>query len=151
MLNLKTNCRYDLVAPTSMGVRLTPEGFQPVHTSNKYTLQATSAETNVLNISAALGLRTKALTSFVAGSPIAQFIKSELGRRRIEFEGPELMQGGPWGYRHQFNIADTGWGPRGPRVYNDRAGEVGGRSTSGTLTWTGSSPPTGSVFCTCRV
>jgi 2-dehydro-3-deoxygluconokinase len=27
--------------------------------------------------------------------------------------------------RHQFNIADAGFGARGPRVYNDRAGEVG--------------------------
>jgi len=108
-----------------MGVRLTPENFQPVHTTNRYLMQATSAETNVLNVSAALGLRTKALTAFVAGSPIAAFIKAELSRRRIEFEGPELEQGGPWGLRHQFNIADTGWGARGPRVYNDRAGEAG--------------------------
>ncbi|MCL2031570.1 MAG: PfkB family carbohydrate kinase, partial [Oscillospiraceae bacterium] len=30
-----------------------------------------------------------------------------------------------WGYRHQINIADAGMGVRGPRVYNDRAGEVG--------------------------
>ena len=29
------------------------------------------------------------------------------------------------GYRHQFNIADSGFGARGPRVLNDRAGEVG--------------------------
>ena len=35
------------------------------------------------------------------------------------------MQGGPWGYRHQFNIADSGYGLRGPRVQNDRTGEVG--------------------------
>ena len=34
-------------------------------------------------------------------------------------------RGGPWGYRHQFNIADSGFGMRGPRVLNDRAGEVG--------------------------
>ncbi len=27
--------------------------------------------------------------------------------------------------RPQFNIADTGYGLRGPRVWNDRAGEVG--------------------------
>jgi 2-dehydro-3-deoxygluconokinase len=37
----------------------------------------------------------------------------------------KLNQGGPWGYRHQFNIADSGFGTRGPRVHNDRAGEVG--------------------------
>jgi 2-dehydro-3-deoxygluconokinase len=37
----------------------------------------------------------------------------------------EVEQGDPWGYRHQFNIADSGFGGRGPRVHNDRAGEVG--------------------------
>ena len=26
---------------------------------------------------------------------------------------------------HQINIADSGYGSRGPRVFNDRAGEVG--------------------------
>ncbi len=31
----------------------------------------------------------------------------------------------PGAYRHQFNIADSGFGSRGPRVLNDRAGEVG--------------------------
>jgi len=31
----------------------------------------------------------------------------------------------------QFNIADTGYGMRGPRVYNDRAGEVGRGIDSG--------------------
>jgi 2-dehydro-3-deoxygluconokinase len=41
------------------------------------------------------------------------------------YEGIEVEQGGPWGFRHQFNIADTGHGPRGPRVHNDRAGEIG--------------------------
>ena len=43
----------------------------------------------------------------------------------MDFEGPEIEQGGPWGYRHQINMADSGWGTRGPRVHNDRAGEVG--------------------------
>ena len=43
----------------------------------------------------------------------------------MDFEGAEIPQGGPWGYRHQFNIADSGSGARGPRVWNDRAGEVG--------------------------
>ncbi len=43
----------------------------------------------------------------------------------MDFEGPEVEQGDPWGYRHQFNIADSGFGSRGPRVHNDRAGEVG--------------------------
>lgn len=43
----------------------------------------------------------------------------------MDYEGPEIEQGGPWGYRHQFNLADSGFGSRGPRVQNDRAGEVG--------------------------
>jgi 2-dehydro-3-deoxygluconokinase len=43
----------------------------------------------------------------------------------MDYEGPEVEQGNPWGYRHQINIADSGYGSRGPRVLNDRAGEVG--------------------------
>jgi len=70
-------------------------------------------------------LPVKALTTFVKGSPISQFIKQDLRSRGIEFEGIEVEQGDPWGYRHQFNIADSGYGSRGPRVHNDRAGEVG--------------------------
>ncbi len=117
--------RYDLIAPTSMGVRIAPLNRQPVHTSCDFRMQATSAESNVLSISAALGLRTKVLTAFVQGSPIADFIQRDLAYRHIEYEGPEVPQGGAWGHRHQFNIADAGFGLRGPRVHNDRAGEVG--------------------------
>lgn len=119
------NKKYAIVTATSMGVRITPATRQMVGAGNLYTMQATSAESNVLNVSASLGLKTKALTAFVAESPIARYIKSELRRRNIEFEGAEIEQGGPWGYRHQFNIADAGFGVRGPRVHNDRAGEVG--------------------------
>lgn len=125
MLKLRKNCKYDLVCPTSMGVRITPVGRMPVHTSSLYELQATSAESNVLNVSSSLGLRTKVLTAFVKNSPIAAFIKAELRFRNIEYDGPEVPQGGAWGYRHQFNIADSGFGSRGPRVWNDRSGEVG--------------------------
>lgn len=124
-MKLRAESQYALMCPTSMGVRITPRDRQPVHTSREYLMQATSAESNVLNVSAALGLRTKALTAFVEGSPIAAFIKSELRFRGIEFEGPEIPQGGAWGYRHQFNIADSGFGARGARVWNDRTGEVG--------------------------
>ncbi len=124
-MKLKQNVTYDLVIPTSMGIRITPADRQPVHMSALYTMQATSAESNVGNIPAALGRRVKLLTTFVRDSEIAQFIKGELRKRNLEFEGPEIPQGGPWGYRHQFNIADSGFGMRGPRVTNDRAGEVG--------------------------
>lgn len=116
---------FDLITPTSMGVRITPQDRQPAGIGSVYTMQATSAESNALNVSASLGLKTKVLTAFVKGSPVASFIKRELGRRNISYEGPEMDQGGPWGYRHQFNIADAGFGVRGPRVHNDRAGEVG--------------------------
>jgi len=124
-LNLRKNSKYAMVVPTSMGVRITPVNGQPVHSSDTYTMYATSAETNVASIASFLGLPVKVLTTFVKGSPIAQFIKSNLKSRYMEYEGPEVEQGDPWGYRHQFNIADSGYGSRGPRVHNDRAGEVG--------------------------
>ncbi|MDI9519830.1 MAG: sugar kinase [Bacillota bacterium] len=117
--------KYDLIAPTSMGIRLSPQDRQPVGTGRTMTMYATSAESNVLNVASSLGLKTCVLTAFVKNSPIAAFIKGELRRRGIEYQGPEVDQGGPWGYRHQFNIADAGFGARGPRVHNDRAGEVG--------------------------
>ena len=125
MLNFRQDAAYALVAPTSMGVRITPMGRQPVFVARDFRMQATSAESNVLSVSAALGLNTKLLTTFVQGSPVAQLIKADLGARGIGYEGPELDQDGPWGWRHQFNIADAGFGARGPRVHNDRAGEVG--------------------------
>lgn len=124
-MELRSNAKYAMLVPTSMGVRLTPLHGQPVHASDTFIMHATSAETNVASISSYLGLPVKVLTAFVQGSPIAQLIKSNLRSRGMDFEGPEIPQGGPWGYRHQFNIADSGWGVRGPRVYNDRAGEVG--------------------------
>ena len=124
-IELRKDFTYSLVVPTSMGVRITPVNGQPVHCSDTFIMQATSAESNVASISSYLGLPVKVLTTFVKGSPIAQFIKNNLASRGMMFEGPEVPQGGPWGYRHQFNIADSGYGSRGPRVHNDRAGEVG--------------------------
>jgi len=124
-IDLKKDFKYSLIVPTSMGVRITPINGQPVHNSDTYTMQATSAETNVASISSFLGLPVKVLTVFVKDSPIAKFIKSNLKSRNMDFEGKDVPQGGPWGFRHQFNIADSGFGSRGPRVHNDRAGEVG--------------------------
>ncbi len=124
-ITMKKNCAWSLLTPTSMGVRITPVGGQPVHCSDTYFMQATSAETNVASVASFLGLPVKVLTKFVKGSPIARFIKDDLSRRHMSYEGLEVDQGGPWGYRHQFNIADSGFGQRGPRVHNDRAGEVG--------------------------
>jgi 2-dehydro-3-deoxygluconokinase len=124
-MELKKNCKYALLVPTSMGVRITPINGQSVHSSDTFKLYATSAETNVASIASYLGMPVKVLTTFVKDSPIAQFIKSNLKSRSMDFEGPEVEQEDPWGYRHQFNIADSGYGSRGPRVHNDRAGEVG--------------------------
>lgn len=124
-IELRKDFSYSLIVPTSIGVRITPINGQPVHCSNTFIMQATSAETNVASISSYLGLPVKVLTTFVKGSPIAQFIKNDLASRHMVYEGKEVPQGGPWGYRHQFNIADSGYGTRGPRVHNDRSGEVG--------------------------
>ena len=124
-IELKKDFKYALVVPTSMGVRLTPANGQPVHCSHTFQMEVSSAETNVASIASYLGLPVKVLTTFVKDSPIAQLIKGNLLSRHMTFEGKEVAQGGPWGYRHQFNIADSGVGSRGPRVQNDRAGEVG--------------------------
>lgn len=124
-MKLRDHFKYAIACPTSMGVRITPDNRMPVQSSNHFYMQATSAESNVLNVSSALGLPCLAMTRFVQGSPVAAFIKSQLRMRNIEYTGPEIPQGGPWGYRHQFNIADSGFGLRAARVWNDRAGEVG--------------------------
>lgn len=124
-IQLKSDCKYSLLVPTSIGIRITPVNGQPVHSSDVFMMQVTSAETNVASISSFLGLPVKVLTTFVKDSPISEKIKSNLKSRFMDFEGPEVEQGNPWGYRHQFNIADSGYGSRGPRVHNDRAGEVG--------------------------
>ncbi len=114
-----------MIIPTSMGIRITPINGQPVHSSDLFKMTASSAESNVGSTASYLGLPVKILTTFVKGSPIARIIKDNLASRHMDYEGPELEQGNPWGYRHQINIADAGYGSRGPRVQNDRAGEVG--------------------------
>ncbi len=124
-LNIRSNYRYAIACPTSMGVRITPVNRMAVHNSDTFIMQATSAESNVLNVASSLGNECLVLSKFVKGSPIADFIKAQLRARNIRYEGVDVEQGGPWGYRHQFNIADSGFGMRAPRVWNDRAGEVG--------------------------
>jgi len=124
-IKLRDKFAYSLIVPTSMGVRLTPANGQPMHCGNTFTMQATSAESNVASVSSYLGLKVKVLTTFVKDSPIARFIRDDLAGRHMDYEGKEVPQAGPWGYRHQFNLADSGAGSRGPRVHNDRAGEVG--------------------------
>ena len=124
-MKVRKNCKYAVACVSSMGLRITPENRMAVHNSNRFMLQATSAETNVLNVTSSLGPECLVMTRFVQGSPMAAFIKAQLRARNIAYVGPDIEQGGPWGYRHQFNIADSGFGLRAPRVWNDRAGEVG--------------------------
>ena len=126
-ITLKQGCKYALLVPTSMGLRVTPAAGQPVECSDVLNVQATSAETNVASIASYLGLPVKVLTTFVEGSPFSQFIKRNLRSRGMDFEGPDVPQGGPWGYRHQINVADSGYGSRGPRVGSEgRAVRIGG-------------------------
>ncbi|UCE47768.1 MAG: hypothetical protein JSW47_19485, partial [Phycisphaerales bacterium] len=101
-IEFRRDYSYCLLVPTSMGCRITPVNGQPVHCSKTFIMQATSAESNVASVSSFLGLPCKVLTTFVKGSPIARFIKDDLASRHIDYEGPEVDQGGPWGYRHQF-------------------------------------------------
>ena len=124
-MELRKEYATSMLVPTSMGLRLTPADGEPVHCSDQFKMFPTSAETNVASISSYLGLQVKVLTTFVKESAVARMIKDNLAGRHMSFEGREVEQGGPWGYRHQINIADSGYGSRGPRVLNDRAGEVG--------------------------
>ena len=124
-MELRQNSKYALLVPTSIGVRITPLDRQPVQSGNIFSMQATSAETNVASVASYLGMPVRVLTKFVKDSPISAFIKRDLLSRGMTIEAQEIDQGGPWGYRHQINIADSGYGVRGPKVHNDRAGEVG--------------------------
>ena len=123
---LREGCRYSLLVPTSMGIRLTPAHGQPMHCSEPVDHAGHQRRDQCGQRRRVPGTaRSRCLTTFVKGSPIARFIKDNLASRHMDYEGPEVEQGGPWGYRHQFNLADSGYGSRGPRVHNDRAGEVG--------------------------
>ena len=97
--------KYAIATVTSMGLRITPQDRMAVQNSNLFYLQATSAETNVLNVASSLGNECLAMTKFVEGSPMADFIRRQLRARNIRFEGKEVL--------------------RAPRVWNDRAGEIG--------------------------
>src|SRR5210317_1275821 len=119
-IELRQDCDYALLVPTSMGFRLTPVNRQPMHVGGEMILEVSSAETNVASVSSYLGLPVKVLKTFVKDSPMVRLIKDDLAGRHMDYEGVDVEQGGPWGYRHQFNLADSGFGSRGPRVHNDR-------------------------------
>ena len=69
VMKVKKNAKYAVACLSSMGLRITPENRMAVHNSNRFLLQATSAETNVLNVTSSLGPECLVLTRFVAGSP----------------------------------------------------------------------------------
>ena len=94
MIQLREDAQYAMLIVTSMGLRLTPENGQGFHCSDSLKMQATSAESNVASVSSYLGLPVKVLTAFVKGSPVSRFIKNNLGHRGMDFEGPDLDQGG---------------------------------------------------------
>jgi 2-dehydro-3-deoxygluconokinase len=125
-MELREDAQWSLVVPTSMGVRITPENRAPVHTSDRFFLQATSAETNVATVVSYLGEPAKVLTAFVEGLPD---LRPDQGGSAQAQSWPTRVRSSPratpGAYRHQFNIADSGFGGRAPRVWNDRAGEVG--------------------------
>ena len=149
-LQIKKNARYALACVTSMGVRITPADRMAVHNSNQFTMQATSAETNVLNVASALGRPCLAMTKFVEGSPVAAFIRAQLRARNIFFEGLDVPQGGPWGYRHQFNIADSGFGLRAPGCGTTGLARWAARSAPRALTWNASLSAKAWGSCICR-
>ena len=99
-MSVRSDARYAIACVTSMGVRITPEDRMAVQNSQRFMMQATSAETNVLNVASSLGKECLAMTKFVEGSPVAAFIKSQLRARNIAYTGKEVPQGGPWGILH---------------------------------------------------
>ena len=66
-LELRKDCRYSLLIPTSMGVRLTPMNRQGMHVNEPLMLQVTSAESNVASVVSYLGLPVKVLTQVRQG------------------------------------------------------------------------------------
>ena len=58
--------KYAIATVTSMGLRITPQDRMAVQNSNLFYLQATSAESNVLNVSSSLGKECLVMTKFVA-------------------------------------------------------------------------------------
>ena len=92
-MQMQKNCRYALACPTSMGVRITPPERMAVQSSDLFTMQATSAESNVLNVASSLGRECLVLTKFVKDSPVADFIKRQLRARNIRFEGLDARAG----------------------------------------------------------
>lgn len=87
-------------------------------------MQATSAESNVLSIPAALGLKTKVLTTFVKDSPIAKFIQATCAAA-ASITRARSAAAAPGATATSSTLPIAALACCGPRVANDRAGEVG--------------------------
>lgn len=124
-IKLRDSYKHALAIVTSMGTRLTARDQQATHASRTFDLQVTSAESNVASVSSFLGLPVNVMTAIVANSPFGTIIHRDLLSRGMTVDAKMVKQDGPWGARHQINIADSGCGSRRPTVGNDRAGEVG--------------------------
>ena len=66
-MKIRENCKYAVVVPTSMGVRICPMHGQPVASSDNFFMQATSAESNVLSIASYLGMTLALNWKFAIG------------------------------------------------------------------------------------
>ena len=67
-ITVRSDAAHAIACVTSMGVRITPEDRMAVQNSRRFMMQATSAETNVLNVTSSLGRECLAMTKFVEGS-----------------------------------------------------------------------------------
>ena len=56
-IEFRKDCRYSLLVPTSMGVRITPVDGQPVHCSDTFKMNVTSAELNIASVASYLAFR----------------------------------------------------------------------------------------------
>ena len=106
-IELRKDCDYSLLVPTSMGIRITPVNGQPVHCSDTFKMYATSAESNVASVSSFLGLPVKVLTTFVKDSPIARFIKDRNCDRYAVFlhDRSSLNRIPPWKTWNRDNVS----------------------------------------------
>ena len=102
---------YDLITATSMGVRITPLDRQPVGIGNTFVMQSTSAESNVLNVSASLGLPYHLVTGDVEDFNKPVHRRTEQGASRRERVGedaclsvPILVEDRPEGFLDQGDL-----------------------------------------------
>ena len=146
---MKKTYQYAIACPTSMGVRITPPERMAVQNSNLFYMQATSAETNVLNVASSLGHECLALTKFVKGSPIAAFIKRQLRARNIRFEGLDVSRAGRGAIAISSTLRIPALGCAHRVSGMTVLVKLVGHFLSKILTWSASSVRRASESCTC--